>query len=176
LLKQHRRKSVLTQFASFTVVTPDESGSLEPFNRFLRGHMVVQIAREMVRTPNGAYWSLLVEYLDGQTERTMEPRAGKTARVDYKTVLSPEDFAVFSRLREARKKLSEERGLPVYAVLTNEQLAEIARKRPASETELKGIDGIGDNRATSFGPTLLAAIPGKGSEGAPENAPDRVPF
>lgn len=170
---------MLTQFASFTVVTPDESGSMEPFNRFLRGHTIVQIAREMVRTPNGAYWSLLVEYLDGQTERTTEPRAGKTARVDYKTVLSPEDFAVFSRLREARKKLSEERSLPVYAVLTNEQLAEIARRRPSSVSALKEIEGIGDSRAATFGPAFLEAMPtapAAVAKGASENAPDRVPF
>ena len=52
-------------------------------------------------------------------------RGGKQ-RVDYKEVLSPADFALFAKLRDWRKATAEQEGIPVYAVLTNEQLAAIA--------------------------------------------------
>ena len=38
-------------------------------------------------------------------------------------MLKPEEFEVFSRLREWRKAAAEKEGVPVYTVLTNEQLA-----------------------------------------------------
>jgi hypothetical protein len=38
--------------------------------------------------------------------------------VDYKEVLKPEEFEVFSRLREWRKGVAEKEGVPVYTVLT----------------------------------------------------------
>jgi hypothetical protein len=41
--------------------------------------------------------------------------------VDYREVLKPEEFEVFSRLREWRKAVAEKEGIPVYAVLTNGQ-------------------------------------------------------
>jgi superfamily II DNA helicase RecQ len=62
----------------------------------------------------------LVEFLDSS-----EKNSGETikSKVDYKDILTPEEFTLFSKLREVRKKLAEENGLPVYAVCTNEQLA-----------------------------------------------------
>ena len=42
--------------------------------------------------------------------------------VDYKEVLKPEVFELFSYLRDERKRLAEQAGIPVYAVVTNAQL------------------------------------------------------
>ena len=50
-------------------------------------------------------------------------------RVDYKQVLSEADFALFAELRSWRKGPRRAEGVPVYAVFTNEQLAEIVRRR-----------------------------------------------
>ncbi|MEL3910416.1 MAG: HRDC domain-containing protein [Treponema sp.] len=49
---------------------------------------------------------------------------------DYKEVLKPDVFELFSYLRDERKKLAEQAGIPVYAVVTNAQLAQIAEKKP----------------------------------------------
>ena len=49
--------------------------------------------------------------------------SGKPPEVDYREVLKPEEFEMFSRLREWRKALAEKEGVPVYTLLTNEQLA-----------------------------------------------------
>ena len=48
---------------------------------------------------------------------------GGRPRVDYKEILSADEFAVFVRLREVRKQLAATEAIPVYAVCTNEQLA-----------------------------------------------------
>ena len=78
--------------------------------------------------------------------------------MDYKEILSADDFAVFVRLREARKQLAGKEAIPVYAVCTNEQLAEMAKARAATLADLKKIDGFGDAKAEKFGETFLAAI------------------
>lgn len=73
-------------------------------------------------------------------------------------MLSPEDFAVFAALRSLRKELSERDGVPPYTLFTNEQLASMARDRPASEQALRAIDGVGEARSRRYAPPFLAAI------------------
>jgi superfamily II DNA helicase RecQ len=96
-----------------------------------------------------------VEYLDSPEKNLNEQQKGK---VDYKEILSAADFSLFSKLRETRKKLAEENGLPVYAVCTNEQLAEIAKRKPKSLAECMQIEGIGQGKADKFVPALLECI------------------
>ena len=43
-------------------------------------------------------------------------------KVDYKEILSEEDFIFYSKLRELRKELTNNEALPVYTFFTNEQL------------------------------------------------------
>ena len=67
-------------------------------------------------------------------------------------------FTVFARLRELRKDLANKEGVPVYAVFTNEQLAEIARRRASCLSHLKDIDGIGDSRAGKYGQAVISVM------------------
>jgi len=87
--------------------------------------------------------------------------------VDYKEILSAVDFALFSKLREIRKKLAEDNGLPVYAVCTNEQLAEIAKRKPKNLTECMQIEGIGQGKADKYVPALLECIKSESKENEP---------
>ena len=75
--------------------------------------------------------------------------------MDYKEVLSPEDFSVFATLREWRKQAAGEAGVPVYTIFTNEQLATIITKRVQSKTDLHGIEGIGEARVEKYGDTII---------------------
>lgn len=64
-----------------------------------------------------------MEYLDSPRARTGQ----KPRRTDYREILSPSEFALFAKLRELRKWLAAQEGVPVYAVLTNEQMAALGR-------------------------------------------------
>ena len=137
------------QYASFLLPLHPDSIEQEELNRFLRGRRIIQTRKELVSTDGVSNWALLVEYLESQTKNAGEP--GKT-KVDYKEILNAADFSLFSKLREVRKKLAEENGLPVYAVCTNEQLAEIAKRKPKNLTECMKIDGIGQGKAEKYPP------------------------
>jgi superfamily II DNA helicase RecQ len=143
------------QYASFLLPLHSGSAEQDELNRFLRGHRVIQTRKELVLTEGISCWALLVEYLDGHIKSTGETVKSK---VDYKEILSTGDFSLFSKLREARKKLAEENALPVYAVCTNEQLAEMAKRKPKNLNECMQIEGIGQGKADKYVPAFLECI------------------
>jgi len=65
-------------------------------NLFLRSHRVLTIHREFVNQAENACWCMAVEYLTDSAK----PGDAKKNRVDYRKILSPDDFAVFVKLRE----------------------------------------------------------------------------
>ena len=126
-------------------------------NAFLRGHRVLAVKKEFVPDGENSFWTFCVEYLDGGGGGGLVP-GGKLPKVDYKEVLKPEEFEVFSRLRDWRKAVAEKEGVPVYVVLTNEQLAQMVQKKVNSKTGLKEIEGVGDARVEKYGESLLALL------------------
>ena len=143
------------QYKLFSIPAAGDNETEEELNRFLRSHRVVSVQKELVQGGQTAYWCFCVEYLPGSTP---EGKGGGLQRVDYKEILSAEDFAIFVRLREARKELAGKEAIPVYAVSTNEQLAEMAKTRVATTADLKKIDGFGDAKAEKYGESFLSAI------------------
>jgi len=70
----------------------------------------------------------------------------------------PYDEVLFARLREARRKIAEERGVPAFVILHDSALRAIARHPPASLEDLAAVRNVGRKRAADFGDTILAAI------------------
>ena len=153
------------QYASFLIPLHSGSAEQDELNRFLRGHRIVQTRKELVPTDGLSQWAILVEYLDSPDKSSGDQQI--RGKVDYKDILNAADFSLFSKLREVRKKLAEENGLPVYAVCTNEQLAEIAKRRPKSLSECMKIEGIGQGKADKYVPALLECISAENNENAP---------
>jgi hypothetical protein len=75
--------------------------------------------------------------------------------VDYRERLSPEDFTVFARLRDLRKRMAQAEAVPVYAGFTNDQLARMVQARATSKAALESIAGVGDARIEKYGPRFL---------------------
>ena len=150
------------QYAAFLLPLYAGSSEQDELNRFLRGHRIVQTRKELVESQGVCNWAILAEYLDSPEKSSVDQQI--KGKVDYKEILNAADFSLFSKLREIRKKLSEENGLPVYAVCTNEQLAEIAKRRPKNLTECMQIDGIGQSKADKYVPALLKCISSENNE------------
>jgi ATP-dependent DNA helicase RecQ len=68
------------------------------------------------------------------------------------------DVPLFEALRARRLELARERGVPPYVIFHDRTLREIAQRRPASEGELQGINGIGEKKLAEFGDHFLAVI------------------
>ena len=129
-----------------------------PLNSFLGTHRVVRVTREWCPAGTDSYWAFCVEYMEGA------PAAGTvTTKVDYKAVLPPEQFEVFARLRTLRKALAEREGQPVFAVFSNQQLADIVRRDCRTLDDLKGVPGIGESRVEKYGTEVLAVLQENGT-------------
>lgn len=71
--------------------------------------------------------------------------------------LSPSQAALAAKLRAWRSSKAESERLPIYMILTNEQMAEIVRRLPASKAALAGMSGM-DMRAERYGDEILAMV------------------
>jgi len=72
--------------------------------------------------------------------------------------MQPHDRELFERLRVWRRAEAEHRGVPPYVIFSDKTLREIARVRPTTLYELRGIYGIGDAKLEAFGETLITQI------------------
>jgi superfamily II DNA helicase RecQ len=76
-----------------------------------------------------------------------------------------------SKLREWRKGVAEKEAIPVYAVLSNEQLAAMVQNKVGSKAGLKAIEGVGDARVEKYGDALLHVLAGAGAPPPPDRPP-----
>lgn len=123
-------------------------------NAFLRSRRVLAVKKEFVSDGENSFWTFCVEYLESAPAGNV-PIGGKPPKVDYKEVLKPEEFEVFSRLRDWRKGAAEKDAVPVYVVFSNEQLAEMVRQRVVSKAQMKQIEGVGEARVEKYGAAVL---------------------
>ena len=68
------------------------------------------------------------------------------------------DQDVFSRLRDWRKKIAAERGVPAYVIFHDSTLQAIAHEKPANLAALARIAGLGERKLITYGEQLLAVI------------------
>lgn len=146
-----------------------ESATTE-LNAFIASHRVVHIDRKWIEMGDQSAWVFCIEYTGISTtqEAGFRGRLNRN-RIDYKTILKPDEFTVFSLLRELRKELSQQEGVPVFALFTNEQLAQMVQRRCSSKADLHGIEGIGEAKVDKYSERLLTVLtkyprPASGSE------------
>ena len=87
-------------------------------NQFLNANRVLSIDRRWVDLGENSFWAICIDYIENTSTGNSKK---KSERIDYREVLPPEEFVVFSNLRDLRKTLAAETGVPVYTVFTNEQ-------------------------------------------------------
>ena len=134
----------------FSIPALDPEASTRELNDFLAKHRILEVEKCFVA--NGGYWAVCVSF--GESSAKAEPKP----RIDYKQLLDPATFTVFSRLRENRKVLAEQDGVPVYAVFTNEHLAEMARQRMSTLAELRALPGVGEAKVSRYGNAMLKVL------------------
>ncbi len=143
------------QIKIFTIPLFENDEMVQEINNFLATHRVV----DMEQTCAGErYWTFCIRYVPSGGEGNNNQWKGQAAtqkKVDYKTVLSEEEFTRFSALRAIRKKLAEEDGIPAFAVFTDAELASFSKLEELSETALTKVDGVGKQRAKNYGEKLL---------------------
>jgi len=133
------------QFFAISALNPEPNTNL--LNGFLASHRIVEVIRDFVSDGGKSFWAICVVYTD---DNPPLPKTNRSAKVDYKEVLNPNDFALYAELREWRKQVAAEDGIPVYNVFSNEHLAAIVLQRVTTANQLQGIEGIGSARLERY--------------------------
>lgn len=142
----------MVQYNIFFVPITDGGESQNALNAFLRGHRVLQVQKNAFAEG----WGFCVEWLEGPKSGVANENWRKNPRIDYREVLEAVVFERFARLRERRKAIAVEEGIPPYMVMTDAQLAELAKVETPQIADMKKIEGVGDARVTKYGERLLA--------------------
>jgi superfamily II DNA helicase RecQ len=126
----------------------------EELNVFLRSKKIVDIQSQLVMMQQSAFWSFNIKYIDEGTGFTL----GEKVKTDYREVLDEPSFKRFSKMREKRKALAQTENIPAYAILTNDQMAELAKIEDLTLNKMKTIKGIGEKTIEKYGKQILNSL------------------
>ena len=85
------------------------------------------------------------------------------------SVATAVDSELRDYIREWRREMSKEQGVPAYIVMHDTSLEDLCRRRPTSLAELLGVSGFGDRKTELYGQPILEALSrfDKGARAAP---------
>jgi len=72
--------------------------------------------------------------------------------------LDDTEATLFNALKELRLDLARQQGVPPYVIFPDKALADMARKKPATEAEFGEVHGVGKAKLRKFGDVFLTAI------------------
>ncbi len=139
----------------FGIVEGEDARLLQPLSRAL------QARGDLVPTEHGglALGGSARAILTG--ERTVEivvpPKRERRGRRS-EGAANPVGDPLFEALRDRRRELAQEAGVPPYVVFHDSTLREMAMHRPSSRAELAEISGIGSRKLDAYGDAFLAVI------------------
>jgi len=94
-----------------------------------------------------------------QYQKPVKAKRPSTSRSSYEEVeLSRSEQGIFDRLRSWRMGTAREHGVPAYVVFQDATLREIAKVKPASIDQLRGVSGVGEKKLVSYGDEIVAII------------------
>jgi len=145
------------QYRFFSISVTYASDIESDLNAFLKTVQVITIHKELICQESRYYWAISVEYQEGRQKDVRKSDLIKK-KIDYKEVLSPEDFSIYAKLRDWRKETAAREAVQLYNVFMNDQLAAMVQKKVITKSALKDIDGIGDARMKKYGDAVLSIL------------------
>ena len=89
------------------------------------------------------------------------PRKASRRRVEVARVpIGDVDAALLRRLKDLRRQIAAERGVPAYVIFPDRTLEEMAATRPTSFDELAEVRGVGQAKLDAFGAAFLEVLEG----------------
>ncbi len=117
---------------------------------------VVNVVEHFFHHAQQPHLLLVVHVRPPLDERRQSRR--KKRRGSHRETLTPDEAELYDRLRAWRNGCAQTDGVPPYVILTNQHVAEIARRRPTSNAALREIHGIGEAKAGRYGRQILKVV------------------
>jgi ATP-dependent DNA helicase RecQ len=125
----------------------------QPFDR-VRNLLLRLLDRGLLRLHNASFGTLAVspEGKDFLRKPGPLPVPARSLRT------SAYDRVLLVELRQLRRSLSLEEGLPLYRVFTDYTLQLIVEQKPSEVAQLRELPGLGDYRINRYGAAILRAV------------------
>jgi len=93
-----------------------------------------------------------------QYQKPVKQKRSSAPKGYEETSLDGDEQRIFDRLRSWRMGAAREHGVPAYVIFNDATLREIAKVRPASLDEMRGISGVGEKKLVSYGDEIVRLI------------------
>ncbi|MES2352506.1 MAG: DNA helicase RecQ [Pseudomonadota bacterium] len=94
-----------------------------------------------------------------QYQKPVKQKSPSRAAKGYvESDLSPREQAIFDKLRWWRVETARAHDVAAYIIFNDATLREIAKARPTTLSELRGISGVGEKKLASYGDEIVAMI------------------
>ncbi|MBF0452799.1 MAG: HRDC domain-containing protein [Candidatus Magnetomorum sp.] len=136
-----------------------KGGSEKELNEFLEKVNVITVHREFINNGDNSFFSIIIEYEYRKNSEISASNAFKSdgkKRIDYREVLSPEDFALYAKIRDWRAETAKKEAVQLYTIMNNAQMAFIAQNRIQTKEGLSKVDKLGDARIKKYGDEIIA--------------------
>lgn len=144
----------MTQYSTFFIPLIDSGNEQDRLNAFLRSHRILSVEKHVFKSG----WGFCVEWMDGTATPSDSGNWRKAPRIDYREVLEPEVFERFVCLRERRKKIAAEDGVPPFMILTDAQMAELAKMENPASSDMGKIHGVGEERVKKYAERMIGVL------------------
>jgi ATP-dependent DNA helicase UvrD/PcrA len=121
-----------------------------------RARQQVLLSWPLARLPGGRRNRSPSRFLDGLRPGWRRARTGRARPAASQFWVADADPALVEALRNWRREVARDAGVPAYVVFGDETLRHIAAARPASIAGLAGIPGLGPGRLDRYGAAVLA--------------------
>ncbi|HZZ00524.1 MAG TPA: DNA helicase RecQ [Candidatus Baltobacteraceae bacterium] len=85
-------------------------------------------------------------------------KAGKRGGRRLPAAAATPDDDLFEALRQLRKKLADDQGVPPYVVFSDATLRELSARKPSTSSAFRQIGGVGDVKLQRYGEAFISAI------------------
>ena len=142
----------------FTLLFDSDAGGFddEPLQEFLEGKEVLTLFEHFFVYDHTPAWTLLITYREAEQSDRREWRGRRGT--DYRKELSNDDRQLYDAISKWRRERALREGVPSYIVLSNRQIADLARLRPSTLKGLVEVKGLGRVKSKQFGEELIALI------------------
>jgi ATP-dependent DNA helicase RecQ len=123
-----------------------------------RGYLIQDIAAFSVLKLTPSALGVLRNQENVELARPRIHEKTKKKTVAAALELDSDDLQLFENLRELRKQLAQESGVPPYVIFGDAALAEMSRMRPRNEMEFLAINGVGQVKLERHGTAFLEVI------------------
>jgi ATP-dependent DNA helicase RecQ len=138
----------------FGIVEGDEAALLKPVARALQVHDA------LATTEHGGLMlgPAARPYLKGEERIELVLPPARVRRSKRDNAANPVGDPIFDALRECRRELAKEAGVPPYVIFHDSTLREMARIRPMSDRDMALVSGVGERKLEAYGQAFINVI------------------